>query len=62
MKFQNPILNLKQFLIYQVFYDKICKGRLLKKNKMIFFNFSPGNLSLILYKLSKFEAPSCNGF
>ena len=31
MKFQNSILNLKQFLIYQVFYDKICKGPLLKK-------------------------------
>ena len=34
-----------------------------QKNKMFFFffKFSPGNLLLILYKLSKFEAPSCNG-
>ena len=29
--------------------------------KMIFL-LSPGNLLLILYKLSKFEAHSCNGF
>ena len=30
-----------------------------KKNIMIFFLFSPGNLLIISYKLSKFEAPSC---
>ena len=33
------------------------------KNKLIFFfQFSPGNLLIILYKLTKFEAPSCNSF
>ena len=32
-----------------------------KKNKMIFFNL-PSSLLIILYKLTKFEAPSCNGF
>ena len=30
-----------------------------KKKKDFFFNFSPGNLPIILYKLTKFEAPSC---
>ena len=33
-----------------------------KKNKIFFFLFSPGNLLIILYKLTKFEAPSCYGF
>ena len=27
-----------------------------------FLKFSSGNLLIILYQLSKFEAPSCNGF
>ena len=31
-------------------------------SKNIFFKISPGKLLLILSKLSKFEAPSCNGF
>ena len=29
---------------------------------MIFFKFSPSSLLIILYKLTKFEAPSCNDF
>ena len=29
---------------------------------MIFFKFSPSGLLIILYKLTKFEAPSCKGF
>ena len=29
---------------------------------MIFINFSQSSLRIILYKLTKFEAPSCNGF
>ena len=29
---------------------------------MIFFKFSPGYLLIIPYKLSKFEAPSYDGF
>ena len=29
---------------------------------MIFFKFLPGNLLIILYKLTKFEAPSCYSF
>ena len=33
-----------------------------RKNKFLFLKFSPGNLLLILYQLSKFEAPSCNDF
>ena len=50
------------FLRYQVFYVQICKGRLLKKIYCFFFKLSPGNLLLNLYRLSKFEAPSCNFF
>ena len=29
---------------------------------MFLFVISPGNLLIILYKLTKFEAPSCNCF
>ena len=36
--------------------------RVITKKMIFFFKFSPGNLLFILYKLSKFEAPSCNGF
>ena len=32
-----------------------------KKNKL-FFKISPINLLIILYQLTKFEAPSCNSF
>ena len=29
---------------------------------IFFFKFSISSLLIILYKLTKFEAPSCNGF
>ena len=32
------------------------------KNKEAFFKFSPINLLIILYQLTKFEAPSCYSF
>ena len=33
-----------------------------KKKKTTFFSFSPIDLLIILYQLTKFEAPSCNTF
>ena len=44
--------------------SKFTKGSNPKKGKGYLLNnfyFSPGNLLIILYQLSKFEAPSCNG-
>ena len=41
---------------------QICKGRLFEKNKIFFFRFSPIDLLIILYQLTKFEAPSCYSF
>ena len=41
---------------------QICKGRLFEKNKITFFRFSPIDLLIILYQLTKFEAPSCYNF
>ena len=35
---------------------------IIKKKNDFFFKFSPGNLLIILYKLTKFEAPSCYNF
>ena len=39
--------------------SKFAKGNCSKKQFFFFFNFSPGNLLIILYKLIKFKAPSC---
>ena len=33
-----------------------------KKMKQLFFKFSPINLLIILYQLTKLEAPRCNNF
>ena len=33
-----------------------------KKKKITFFKFSPIDLLVILYQLTKFEAPSCYSF
>ena len=33
-----------------------------KKIKHVFLRFSPINLLIIIYQLTKFEAPSCNTF
>ena len=40
-------------------YSKNTKGNNKKKT---FFKFSPGDLIITLYQLSKFEGPNCNGF
>ena len=41
---------------------KIAKGDDSTKNIMFFFKYSQDYLLIILYKLSEFKAPSCNGF
>ena len=43
------------------FKVQICKGRF-KKNKTKIILFSPISLLIILYQLTKFEAPSCYSF
>ena len=52
------------FLRYQAFYVQIVKGQSykLRKNKRTFFKFSPVHQLIILYLLTKFEAPSCYNF
>ena len=40
--------------------SKFAKGNNSKNKKKI--KFSPGNLFIILYQLTKFEAPSCDSF
>ena len=35
---------------------------IIRKNKITFFLFSPIDLLIILYQMTKFEAPSCNPF
>ena len=39
--------------------SKNAKGH--NKKKTFFYKFSPGNLIITLYQLTKFEAPSCKG-
>ena len=35
---------------------------IIRKKKKLFFKFSPIDLLIILYQLTKFEAPSCYNF
>ena len=56
MKFQNPIL-----INWQRAINQKMKRAINRNNKIISKNL-PGNLFIILYQLSKFEALSCNGF
>ena len=42
--------------------SKSAKGDYSKKKKNFFFLFSPINFLIILYQLTKFEAPSCYSF
>ena len=49
-------------LFKEHFNVQICKGRLFEKNTIFFFKFSPINLLIILYQLTKFEALSCYSF
>ena len=42
--------------------SKSAKGYYSGKNKIFVFKFSPINLLIILYQLTKFEAPSCYSF
>ena len=53
----------------QVFYhnynfskSKFAKGDNSKKNEITFLKLSPNDLLIILYQLTKFEAPSCFTF
>ena len=50
-----------KYLDYKFSKSKICKGGKFEKNKITCLKFSPGNL-LILYQVTKFEAPSYNIF
>ena len=42
--------------------SKTAKGDNSKKIKFLFFKFSPIDQLIIIYQLTKFEAPSCNSF
>ena len=35
---------------------------IIKKNKKLFFKFSPINFLIILFQLTKFEAPTCYSY
>ena len=62
-KFQNPsyLKFWNSFWYIKFSKTKFAKGNNSKK-KNIIFKFTPGNLLIISYKLSKFEAPSCYNF
>ena len=38
------------------------RREIVRKNKIFFFKFSPIDLLIIFYQLTKFEAPSCCSF
>ena len=44
------------------FQSTYLQREIIKKNKITFFKFSPIDLLIILYQLTKFEAPSFYSF
>ena len=54
-----PRLKLLAVIVFEV--SKFEKGND-KKKKTFFKKFSPDNLLIILFRLTKFEAPSCDSF
>ena len=54
--------NCRVKLFKEHFKVQIFKGRKFEKNKITFFLISRIDLLIILYQLSKFEAPSCYSF
>ena len=47
---------------YKLFMSIFSKGNFVTEQFFFFFKFSPGNLLIFLYLLTKFEAPSCYTF
>ena len=48
-----------KYIYYKFSIPKFAKYNS-KNSKVTFFIYSPGNLLIIFYQLTKFEAPSCN--
>ena len=61
-KFEAPSCHTFQDIMITNFQSPNLQREIIKKNTIIFFKFAPGNLLVILYQLTKFEAPSCNTF
>ena len=61
-KFEAPSCYSLRYHDYKFSKSKSAKGDNTKKIEKLFFKFSPIDLLIILYQLTKFEAPSCNTF
>ena len=62
-KFEAPSCNTFRNIMITNFQSPNLKSEIIRKKKKFFFlKFSPSNLFIILYQLTKLEAPSCNTF
>ena len=61
-KFEAPSYNTFRDIMITNFQSPNLQKEIIKKNRITFFKFSPIDLLIILYQLTKFEAPSCNTF
>ena len=62
-KFEAPsCYSFRDIMITNFSKSKSAKGVNSKKIKKLFFKFLPIDLLIILYQLTKFEAPSCYSF
>ena len=62
-KFEAPGCNAFRDIMITNFQSPNLRREIIQKNlNNFFFLFSPIDLLIILYQLTKFEAPSCNTF
>ena len=61
-KFEAPSCNTFRDIMITNFQSPNLQREIIQENKITFFKFSPNDLLIILYQLTKFEAPSCYSF
>ena len=61
-KFEAPNCNTFPDIMITNFQSANLQREIIHKNKTTFFKFSPIDVLIILYQLTKFEAPSCHNF
>ena len=61
-KFEAPSCYSFRDIMITNFQSPNLQREIIQKKKITLFKFSPIDLLIILYQLTKFEAPSCNTF
>ena len=61
-KLEAPSCNTFRDIMITNFQSPNLQREIIRKKAKLFFKFSPINFLIILYQLTKFDAPSCNTF